>query len=168
MGRTSAAGSQRIHRLEAARLFGFERAGAQNLLYFPLDRRRHRCSSLAGITSPWSGQRMLKVMGILALLLTCVDHWTTYLCLRSPVDGWQISEANPMADWLFGVTGLLPGLAIDTFITLIAVTFLVTTMVVSHPIKMIFLATLTASTGYAVINNMLAIQTMGLWPLAQG
>jgi hypothetical protein len=111
---------------------------------------------------------MLKAMGILALLLTCVDHWTTYLCLRSPVDGWQVTEANPMADWLFGVTGLLPGLAIDTFITLIAVTFLVTTMVVSHPIKMLFLATMTASTGYAVINNVHAIQTMGLWPLGQG
>jgi hypothetical protein len=111
---------------------------------------------------------MLNLMAIIALLLTCADHWTTYLCLRSPISGWEVTEANPLADWLFQAAGLIPGLAIDTGITLLAIIFLVTTMLVSRHIKMLFLFVITASTGYAVVNNFQAIQSMGLWPLGQG
>ena len=46
---------------------------------------------------------MLRALTGLTLLLTGADHWTTYLCLRLPVEGWEVIEANPLADWLFQV-----------------------------------------------------------------
>ena len=61
---------------------------------------------------------MLRLLAGFTLLLTGADHWTTYLCLRMPVEGWEVIEANPLADWLFQVMGLVPGPAIDTAITL--------------------------------------------------
>ena len=44
---------------------------------------------------------MLALLAVLTLALTAADHWTTYLCLRAPVEGWQVTEANPLASWLF-------------------------------------------------------------------
>ena len=38
---------------------------------------------------------MLRLFALTTLLLTAADHWTTYLCLHAPVDGWAVSEANP-------------------------------------------------------------------------
>jgi hypothetical protein len=70
---------------------------------------------------------MLHALAGLTLLLTAADHWTTYLCLRGPVQGWRVSELNPLADWLFVKFGLVPGLLIDSTITLAAVAFLATT-----------------------------------------
>ena len=55
---------------------------------------------------------MLRLLATLTVLLSLADHWTTYLCLREPVTGWSVTEANPLANWLFDLTGLLPGLAI--------------------------------------------------------
>jgi len=108
---------------------------------------------------------MLRWLAVASVLLTTADHWTTYLCLRAPVTGWQVSEANPVAEWLFLSTGLLPGLAIDSVITLAAVGFLLTTAALSQGTRLVFLAFITASTAYAVLNNVQAIRAMGLSPL---
>ena len=67
------------------------------------------------------------VLAILTILVSAADHWTTYLCLRSPVAGWQVAEANPLAQWLFDSFGLVPGLLIDSGVTLWAIAFLLTT-----------------------------------------
>jgi hypothetical protein len=112
-----------------------------------------------------SGDDMLRGLAIAAVLLTTADHWTTYLCLRGPVNGWRVSEANPVADWLFQLTGLVPGLAIDSAITLLAVAFLLSTAALSDRTRLVFLAFITASTAYAVINNVQAIRAMGISPL---
>ena len=69
----------------------------------------------------------MRILALLTLLLSAADHWTTYLCLRQPVDGWHVTEANPLADWLFDMMGLVPGLAVDSLITLSAVGFLLAT-----------------------------------------
>ena len=108
---------------------------------------------------------MLHVLTLFTLLLTAVDHWTTYLCLRAPVPGFQVSEANPIADWLFRTLGLGPGILLDSAITLAAMAFLVTTALIPRTAKGIFLAVVIAWTGYAVVNNLQAIQAMGLSPL---
>jgi hypothetical protein len=105
---------------------------------------------------------MLRLFAGLSLLLTGADHWTTYLCLRAPVAGWEVTEANPFADWLFGFVGLVPGLAVDSLVTLCAVAFLLTTAVLSSQVKTGFLCLITLTTGFAVFNNVQAIQTMGL------
>ncbi len=108
---------------------------------------------------------MLYILALLTLLLTAADHWTTYLCLKSPVPGFDVSEANPIADWLFQSLGLVPGILIDTAITLAAIAFLVSTALVPLTTKRVFLLVVIGWTGYAVVNNLQAIAAMGLSPL---
>jgi hypothetical protein len=107
---------------------------------------------------------MLHWLAGLTVVLTAADHWTTYLCLRSPVEGWHVSEVNPLADWLFRQTGLVPGLLIDSAITLIAVGFLLSTAVFPRTAKSVCFGVLAASTLWAVLNNLRAIETLGLSP----
>lgn len=107
---------------------------------------------------------MLRLFTTTTILLTCMDHWTTYLCLRAPVEGWSVSEANPIAQWLFEWAGLGTGLMIDSFVTVVAIGFLISTAVLSRSIKIALLVSITLSTGYAVFNNLGAITHMGLAP----
>jgi len=107
---------------------------------------------------------MLRLFAFTTILLTCADHWTTYLCLHAPVDGWNVVEANPVAEWLFSWAGLDAGLLIDSAVTLGAVLFLSTTQVFTRTMKISLLAVITISTGYAVVNNLGAISRMGLAP----
>jgi hypothetical protein len=107
----------------------------------------------------------MNVLAILTLLLSAADHWTTYLCLRTPVDGWQVVEANPIAQWLFGRFGLVPGLTIDSALTLAAVAFLLSTRQVPSFAKAFFFATVIVWTSFAVANNWQAMQALGLSPL---
>jgi len=108
---------------------------------------------------------MLRALAGLTLLLTGADHWTTYLCLRLPVAGWEVIEANPIADWLFGAAGLVNGLWIDTAITLCAVAFLLATDRFGESVKLGLLGFIATTTCYAVINNLNAMQDLGLSPL---
>ena len=45
-------------------------------------------------------------LGVLAVLLNLADNATTFLCLRVPVPGFEVTEANPAAAWLFAAIGL--------------------------------------------------------------
>lgn len=105
---------------------------------------------------------MLNWLVGLTLLLTAADHWTTYLCLRAPVDGWSVREANPIAEWLFGRVGLVPGLALDTGLTLVSVGFLLATRRFPQRVKLVFFGIVAAWTAHAVINNFVAIRELGL------
>ena len=104
----------------------------------------------------------MHVLALLTLMLSAADHWTTYLCLRAPLDGWEVTEANPLADWLFQSLGLVPGLLIDSAVTLAAVAFLLSTRHISESAKVAFFGLIAAWTGIAVINNLNAISTIGL------
>ena len=108
---------------------------------------------------------MLHALAGLTLLLTAADHWTTYLCLRGPVQGWRVSEVNPLADWLFSTFGLVPGLMIDTTVTLAAVGFLLSTALFPRSAKGTCFTIIAVSTAWAVINNLRAIEVLGLSPL---
>ena len=108
---------------------------------------------------------MLHALAITTLLLTCADHWTTYLCLRAPVAGWQVVEANPVVDLLFRLNGLVGGLVIDSAFTVFAVCFVLYTQRFGQRMKEGFLAFLVLTTGYAVVNNFQAISELGLSPL---
>jgi len=107
---------------------------------------------------------MLRLLTLTTILLTGADHWTTYLCLRAPIDGWLVSEANPIAEWLFRWVGLGAGLVIDSAITIAAVSFLAVTHLFDRTVKIGLLAIIVVSTGYAVLNNLGAISRMGLAP----
>jgi hypothetical protein len=108
---------------------------------------------------------LLHALVALTLLLTLLDHWTTYLCLRAPVDGWEVVEANPIADWLFQSVGLVPGILVDTAFTVMALAFLIGTRLVPNAAKGAFFALVISWTTWAVVNNLGAIEAMGLSPL---
>jgi hypothetical protein len=105
------------------------------------------------------------VLAILTILLSAADHWTTYLCLRAPVAGWQVAEANPLAQWLFDSFGLVPGLLIDSGVTLGAIAFLLSTTRVPKLAKGLFFGLVIVGTTIAVYNNWVAIHALGLSPL---
>lgn len=107
---------------------------------------------------------MLRLFIWTTVALTCADHWTTWLCLHSPVSGWEVVEANPAASWLFEHVGLATGLAVDTFVTLFAITFLAATDALAHGVKVALLGMIACTTGYAVLSNLGAITAMGIAP----
>ncbi len=110
----------------------------------------------------------MHALALLTLILSAADHWTTYLCLRTAVPGWQVSEGNPLAAWLFDSYGLVGGLAIDSVVTLLAVGFLLHTQLMPRPLKALSLGLLITTTGYAVVNNLGAVQSLGLPLVGQG
>lgn len=107
---------------------------------------------------------MLRLFAGMTIALTCADHWTTYLCLHAPVAGWDVVEANPVAQWLFDHAGLATGLLIDSLLTAAAIAFLALTHVLAHEIKLGLLGVIAFSTGYAVVSNLGAITQMGIAP----
>jgi hypothetical protein len=107
----------------------------------------------------------VRLLAVLTLLVSAADHWTTYLCLRSPIPGWEVVEANPLADWLFATAGLVPGLLIDSTATVCGVAFLVFTRAVPQAAKGLFFVLVIAWTTLAVANNLRAIEALGLSPL---
>ena len=104
----------------------------------------------------------MRTLILLIVLVSAADHWTTYLCLRAPVEGWQVAEANPLANWLFQAIGLVPGLLLDSAITLLSMAFLFGTRLLPQTIKNAFLALVLVWTSVAVMNNWRAIQLMDL------
>lgn len=111
---------------------------------------------------------MVHLLVAFALLLSAADHWTTYLCLRSPINGFEVAEANPLAAWLFQSVGLVEGLWIDSLVTIAALAFLLATPRLPRAAKLVFLAAVVGWTGFAVANNLSAIFLLGLSPLGSG
>jgi hypothetical protein len=107
----------------------------------------------------------MQALAALTILLSAADHWTTYLCLRAPIAGWQVAEANPLAQWLFDSFGLIPGLMIDSGVTLGAIAFLLSTHQIPKLTKGLFFGLVIVGTSVAVYNNWIAIQALGLSPL---
>ncbi len=107
---------------------------------------------------------MLGPLAVIVIVLTSLDHFTTWLCLTQPVQGWSVTEANPLSDFLFSRLGLLEGLALDSAVTLALLVMLVRTDLLSRRAKTASLVLLMTTTGYAVVNNLQAVQALGLWP----
>lgn len=106
----------------------------------------------------------MRILALLTLVASAADHWTTYLCLRAPVSGWQVTEANPLADWLFQSIGLVPALLLDSALTVFALGFVLMTRRIPLPLKSGFLTAVLLWTGVAVANNWQAVQLLGLSP----
>jgi hypothetical protein len=105
---------------------------------------------------------MLRVFAALALLLAVLDHLTTWLCLRAPVPGWEISEANPVAAWLFERVGLVEGLVLDTALTLLVVVLVSEAGRLPRTARLGLLGMLIGTAGFAVANNLDVIRHVGL------
>jgi hypothetical protein len=137
---------------------------------------RHASCSTGGSIDQWIDQTplrrfdvpMLRPLTVTTLVLTCADHWTTYLCLRSPIVGWNVVEANPVVAQLFQGAGLVGGLLIDSLFTVFALGFILYTRRFSTQIKQAFLSLIVLATSYAVVNNFRAISELGISPLGVG
>ena len=105
---------------------------------------------------------MLHAFAGLALLFALLDHLTTWLCLRMPIPGWEIREANPIAAWLFEHVGLIEGLAIDTAVTALALVLVAYVARMPRAARLLVLGLLIASSAFAVANNCDVIQRIGL------
>jgi hypothetical protein len=99
---------------------------------------------------------------LLLLLFTAADHWTTWRCLGVGTPDWILTEANPVADWLFQSVGLVPGLWLDSAVTLAALAFLIHTRRVPTGWKHAFLWVAIGVTGLAVANNLRALEAAGI------
>jgi hypothetical protein len=98
----------------------------------------------------------------MALVLTAADHWTTWICLRAPVAGFEVSEGNPLAAWLFREVGVGTGILIDTAVSLFGAAFLLATPLVPRTVKALFFSGVVLWTGWAVANNLQAILRLGI------
>ena len=101
------------------------------------------------------------VLGMLVVLFNCLDNATTFLCLRAPIPGYEIFEANPLARVLFDSIGLVEGLMIEMTVTLAAVAFLVFTRRLPRGLKLPLLSVLVVLPAWAAVNNLLVIRAVG-------
>ena len=104
-------------------------------------------------------------LGALVVLFNLADNATTFLCLRAPVPGFEVVEANPAAAWLFETVGLRQGLLLEMAVTTLAIVFLVATERITPRVKLGLLVVLAALPLWAAINNWLVIEATGL-PIA--
>ena len=101
------------------------------------------------------------LLGALVVLFNLADNTTTFLCLRSPVEGFEVVEANPIARWLFDSVGLVEGLVFEMLITTAAIAFLVNTARIPSRMKLMLLVVLALLPAWAAVNNLLVIRAVG-------
>ena len=101
-------------------------------------------------------------LGALVILLNTMDNATTFLCLRRPVEGFEVIELNPLAAWLFETVGLIQGLVFESLLTLIAVGFLVLTESVPRWARTTLLVVLCVLPAWAVANNVQVMAAIGI------
>ena len=106
---------------------------------------------------------MRLALGALVILFNSLDSLTTFLCLREPLPGFEVIEANPFARWLFEVTGLVHGLLLESLITLAAVAFLVLSPTLPEWARTALLVLLIALPAWAVVNNLQVMSAVGVW-----
>ena len=100
------------------------------------------------------------VLGALVLVFNCLDNATTFLCLREPVAGFEVFEANPVARVLFDSVGLLEGLLLEMGVTSVAVGFLVFSNRLPQRVKLALLGVLVVLPAWASLNNLLVIRAV--------
>ena len=106
--------------------------------------------------------RIRLLLGLLVMVFNLLDNFTTFLCLRAPVRGYEVVEANPLARWLFEEVGLVEGLLIETLLTLGAVGFLVLSSRIPAPIRLGLLGVLAILPAWASLHNFEVIQALGI------
>jgi hypothetical protein len=102
------------------------------------------------------------LLGLSVVVFNLLDNATTFLCLRAPVAGFDVVEANPFARVLFDGLGLVPGLLFETAVTTTTVAFLVFYTRLSAPVRLGLLAVLALLPAFASVNNLLVMRAVGI------
>jgi hypothetical protein len=98
----------------------------------------------------------------MALLMNALDNFTTFACLRRPVVGFEVYEANPLARWGFDLFGLVPGLILEMALSGVAIWFLLQTQSFSRSTRMSLLAAMAVLPTWAVVNNLRVMHALGM------
>jgi len=64
------------------------------------------------MSSVGANKLLLAIFGVLALLILG-DDVSTYLCLTTPSENYNTTEANPLSAWMFGLMGIIPALTLQ-------------------------------------------------------
>lgn len=102
------------------------------------------------------------LLGAVVLVLNLLDNATTFVCLRHPVAGFEVFEANPLARILFEGVGLAQGLLLETVVTSAAIAFLVFTARIPRRPKILLLTGLAVLPAWAVSNNIEVMLEVGI------
>jgi hypothetical protein len=101
-------------------------------------------------------------LGLAVVAFNLLDNATTFLCLRAPVAGFEVVEANPFARFLFDGVGLVPGLLLETLVTTSTVACLIFCARISAPLRLGLLAVLALLPAWATLNNLLVMRAVGI------
>jgi len=105
---------------------------------------------------------MRALLALMALAFNAVDNLTTYLCLRRPIVGFEVYEANPFAAWGFDLVGLETGLILEMGVCAGAILFLLRSRLLDPRVRMTLLALLAVLPAGAVLNNLTVMRELGI------
>lgn len=96
----------------------------------------------------------LKILFVLLILANLGDNISTYLALTLPAkEGMLISEANPIAAWIFEAMGLVKGLVFEFVVSVMLFYWLMGVKDIPYKWKVVIFVGILIPTVYAVINN---------------
>jgi hypothetical protein len=94
------------------------------------------------------------------MVVTLGDAYTTWACLHETIPG--VVEVNPIAAWLFGLIGLVPGLVVDGIGTALVLGLFGATKRISPTYKSLFLLPVLVFNVWAVWHNYQIMIELGL------
>ena len=105
---------------------------------------------------------MRAVWSLIGIFMVVIvgDAYTTWACLHNPIPG--VFEANPIANWMFGFLGLVPGLIVDGIITLLILVWLGFTKRIRTSFKLFILLLGITITTLAVFYNYQVMMEIGI------
>jgi hypothetical protein len=89
-------------------------------------------------------------------LLIVGDCVSTYFCLTTASDEYQVWEFNPISDWMFQAWGLIPGLLVFVLVKGLGLIYLykrASVSILRHKIVCVFIVGAILITGYVNYNN---------------
>jgi hypothetical protein len=96
----------------------------------------------------------LKILFVLLILANLGDNISTYLALALPaIEGMLITEANPIAAWIFETMGLVKGLIFEFVLSIGILFWLMGVKNIPYKWKVVIFVGILIPTVYAVINN---------------
>lgn len=106
----------------------------------------------------------LKILFVLIILANLGDNFSTYWALTLPAkEGMLITEANPIAAWIFEAMGLVKGLIFEFVLGIGLIWWLMGVKDIPYRWKVVIFAGILIPTVYAVINNIGVLTSAGVF-----